>query len=308
MEIKMAEIPGGDFTMGSPDDEPARKGDETRYTVTLNSFYMGKYPVTQEQFEEVMGYNPSRFKRADPPLLFFLLPFLYNPGDFEGANRPVEMVTWYEAAAFCNRLSELDGIEKVYTLTEIECDDHNMATANWSKSGYRRSREGLEPVYTMTDIKDDDITKVTVITDWNKNGYRLPTEAEWEYACRAGTTTPFNTGKNITTDQANYNGKHPYNGGARGEYRKKTTPVDSFAPNAWGLYDMHGNVWEWCWDWYQGDGLRDCRGLRYGHGDFCVIRGGSWSNYGRHLRSACWSDASPRYRSEGIGFRVARNL
>ncbi|MHC6202281.1 SUMF1/EgtB/PvdO family nonheme iron enzyme [Breznakiellaceae bacterium SP9] len=106
----------------------------------------------------------------------------------------------------------------------------------------RSVKEGLTQAYT----RNGD----TVTWNRNANGYRLPTEAEWEYACRAGTATPFSTGSNITTSQANYNGDYPYNGNSKGTYRGETTPVGSFAPNNWGLYDMHGNVLEWCWDWY----------------------------------------------------------
>ncbi|MGI6369644.1 MAG: formylglycine-generating enzyme family protein [Ignavibacteria bacterium] len=136
-------------------------------------------------------------------------------------------------------------------------------------------------------------------------GCRLPTEAEWEYACRAGTTTPFNTGEHLTTSQANYNGNYPYTGGEYGEYREKTLPVGSFAPNAWGLYDMHGNVWEWCSDWY-GDYSSGSQTNPTGPeaGTFRVMRGASWFNIGQNCRSAYRRNLSPDERNEFTGFRI----
>ena len=147
---------------------------------------------------------------------------------------------------------------------------------------------------------------------WNReaNGYRLPTEAEWEYACRAGTTTPFNTGNNITTNEANYNGNYPYNGNATGEFREKTTPVGSFAANPWGLYDMHGNVWEWCWDWfeeeYSSENQTDPAGAV--SGTYRMLRGGSWINTGQGLRSAYRGYNVPDDQGSYDGFRLARSL
>ncbi|MDR2484547.1 MAG: formylglycine-generating enzyme family protein, partial [Treponema sp.] len=182
-------IPGGTFMMGSPADEPGRASNETQHQVTVGSFYMGRYAVTQAEWRAVMGNNPS---------------------SFEGGSLPVECVNWYDAVEYCNK---------------------------------RSRREGLSPAYRIngTDVR----------WDRNVNGYRLPTEAEWEYACRAGTSGPFSTGNNITTSQANYNGNYPYNNNAKGANRRKTVEVGSFGSNGWGLYDMHGNVWEWCWDWYE---------------------------------------------------------
>ena len=187
----MVLIPGGSFMMGSPTTEPARRDNEgPQRKVTISPFYMGIYPVTQTEYMEIMGENPSYFK---------------------GEDLPVEQVSWYDVVEYCNRLSQ---------------------------------KESLTPAYTI----------IGENVDWNRNatGYRLPTEAEEEYACRAGTTTPFNTGNNITTEQANYNGIYPYNNNAKGKYREKTSAVGSFQANPWGLYDMHGNVWEWCWDYFGG--------------------------------------------------------
>ena len=137
--------------------------------------------------------------------------------------------------------------------------------------------------------------------------YRLPTESEWEYACRAGTTTPFHTGETISTGQANYDGNYWYANGTKGQYRRKTTPVGSFAANAWGLYDMHGNVWEWCQDWYDDDYYSnsptdDPTGPATGK--YLVLRGGSWFYFPYFMRSAYRLRGNPAFRNFNIGLRV----
>lgn len=135
--------------------------------------------------------------------------------------------------------------------------------------------------------------------------YRLPTEAEWEFACRAGTTTPFSFGKNISPEQVNYDGNYPYFRGRKGLNRKETTSVGMFPPNDWGLHDMHGNVWEWCADWYasypdatvddpQGPIDREAR----------VARGGAWFHEAGRCRSACRFNFAPEERRKDVGFRV----
>jgi formylglycine-generating enzyme required for sulfatase activity len=194
-----------------------------------------------------------------------------RPGNFQGDALPVENVTWFEAIQYCNE---------------------------------RSKKEGLTPAYGMTGSGE------TLSVSWNRdaNGYRLPTEAEWEYACRAGTATPFNTGNNIGTGQANYYGTYPYKDAPRGEYRERTLPVGSFAPNAWGLHDMHGNVWEWCWDRYGEYSVgeqKDPDGPP--EGSYRVNRGGGWNDFGRHLRSAYRAAHPPINRTFNLGFRVVRN-
>jgi formylglycine-generating enzyme required for sulfatase activity len=243
-------INGGTFTMGSPANEPERFDNEgPQHQVTVSTFYMGKYEVTQKEYEEIMGTNPSELK---------------------GPNLPVENVSWFDTVEYCNKRSQ---------------------------------KEGLTPAYTVSG-RGGPVT-------WNRNanGYRLPTEAEWEYACRAGTTGPFNTGNNITTDQANYDGNYPYNNSAEGVYREEAMPVGSFAPNPWGLYDMHGNVWEWCWDRYgdyssgaQTDPTDTVTGTDR------VNRGGGWHGAGRVLRSARRYGDDPSFRDNDLGFRLVRPL
>jgi formylglycine-generating enzyme required for sulfatase activity len=135
----------------------------------------------------------------------------------------------------------------------------------------------------------------------------LPSEAQWEYACRAGTTTPFYLGKQITPEMVNYDGHYPYHNGKTGKYREQTVEVKSFPPNDWGLYQMHGNVWEWCQDWcsgYPAQPVVDPQGSP--SGVYRVLRGGSWPNDGKHCRSAFRSYDDPANRSNLIGFRLAR--
>lgn len=195
-----------------------------------------------------------------------------EPGNFRRDDLPVENVTWFEAIQYCNE---------------------------------RSRKEGLTPAYSISGTGD----AVTVSWNRNANGYRLPTEAEWEYACRAGTESPFYTGNNITTGQANYYGTYPYNNASPGEYRERTIPVGGFASNAWGLYNMHGNVWEWCWDWY-GEYPAGAQTDPIGpsNGTYRVNRGGGWNDFGRHLRSAYRAAHPPANRTFNLGFRVARNV
>lgn len=139
--------------------------------------------------------------------------------------------------------------------------------------------------------------------------YRLPTEAEWEYACRAGTATPFHTGETVRPDQANYDGNRTYAGGPKGVFREETTKAGSFAPNAWGLHDMHGNVWEWCADWYGKYPESDVTDpVGPAKGDRRIIRGGCWVNFPAVCRSANRGNVPPVSWNFHLGFRVVREV
>ncbi|MBW4685173.1 MAG: SUMF1/EgtB/PvdO family nonheme iron enzyme [Komarekiella atlantica HA4396-MV6] len=237
--LDMVSIPGGEFLMGSPKSELKRSDDEEpKHKVTIQPFFMGKFQVTQAQWQAVA---------ALPTINYDLEP---NPSYFKRVNRPVEQVSWLDAVEFCARLSQ------------------------------KFERE-----------------------------YRLPSEAEWEYACRAGTTTPFHFGETITTDLANYNGTYIYGSGSKGKYPKQTTDVGSFGvANAFGIYDMHGNVWEWCLDhWHDNyqSAPNDGRAwLIHNHNYMCLLRGGSWLIYPDYCRSAYRRRNLPDFNNYDIGFRV----
>ena len=266
VNTNMARIPAGTFMMGSLATEPGRETNETQHSVTLTkSFYMGKYPVTQAQYEAVMGSNPS---------------------SFTGNNLPVEYVSWYDALVFCNKLSMMEGLTPAYSI------DGKTDPAEW----------GAVP--TGSNAIWDAVTIVSGST-----GYRLPTEAQWEYACRANTTTAFNWGTNtIDSSKANYNASNvDANNLTAGTYLGKTSEVGSYAPNAWGLYDMHGNVFEWCWDWYgsYSSGAQTDPTGAVSSGSR-VLRGGSWNYFGRYARSARRDYDVPDRRRNDFGFRLVR--
>ena len=230
--IEFASIPAGKFLMGSPATEKERYQNENQHEVTLTQgFRMGVHEVTQAQYEQVMGENPSENK---------------------GATLPVETVSYDEALAFCKKLSDLPA----------------------EKAAGRK--------------------------------YRLPTEAEWEYCCRAGTSTPFHFGNELNGTQANCDGNNPYGTTKKGPNLGKTSPVGSYPANAWGLYDMHGNVWEWCQDRhgdYPEGPVTDPSGPEAG--SFCVLRGGSWFDVAANCRSAFRNWIAPSLRSLRFGFRLA---
>ena len=253
VEDDFALIQGGTFQMGSPADEPERSSDETQHSVTVSSFYMAKTEISQKDYQAVMGGNPS---------------------DTKGDNLPVPNITWYDAIAYCNKLSE---------------------------------RAGLTPCYTISG---------TTVT-WNKaaNGYRLPTEAEWEYAARANTTTPFHFGDYVHNSDANCYNAYGYNNDASGNwvngsdaYLRHTVEVTRYPANAYGLYNMRGNAAEWVWDWYgaySSGAATDPAGPNSGNAK--VIRGGGWNDHPKHIRSAYRGAQPADVGLYSIGIRPVRN-
>lgn len=250
-------IKGGSFQMGSPESEAWRSVDETQHTVTVSDFYMSKYELTQKEYEEITGKNPS---------------------NFSGENLPVENISWLDAVAYCNARSEKDGLNPVYTI-----DGQNVS---WDRSA---------------------------------NGYRLPSEAEWEYACRACTNTPFYLENSPSAEDVNYYGHYPYEiednyfsqGNLQvkpGEYRQTTVPVDSFSENPYGLYNMHGNVSEWVWDYYGGypaDEQKDPVGPV--SGTLRIYRGGGWNDFAKNMRSAYRATLEQHKGSFNLGIRLVLN-
>lgn len=237
--LEMVLIPEGTFLMGSPETEAGRlNNEEPQHSVTVKSFLMGKYPITQAQWTVV-----ASFPKVHQDLEL-------DPSHFKGTDRPVEQVSWHDAVEFCARLSKKTGHE-----------------------------------------------------------YRLPTEAEWEYACRAETITPFHFGETITPKLSNYDCNYRYRSSPKGTYRKQTSPVRSFPfANAFGLFDMHGNIWEWCLDhWHQNYDDAPTNGIAWlidSKNNLRVLRGGSWYNDPRDCRSAFRYYWDSEDRLNRIGFRV----
>ena len=236
--IEMAQIPAGRFTMGDEKEVDAKP-----HEVAVSSFYIDKYPVTQEQYKKVMGENPSRWK---------------------GDKNPVEQVRWSDAVKYCNARSLKEGLRPCYDLQTWQCN-------------------------------------------FGADGYRLPTEAEWEYACRAGSKTMYFFG-NDSSKLADYAWLDENSGG-------KPRQVGQKQPNPWGLYDMHGNVWEWCNDFYQVDYYQESpeenpRGPETG--ETKVVRGGAWKFSADSCRSGYRYNEDPGYSDvcfgyDIYGFRCVRN-
>ena len=262
LNLDMVEIPNGTFLMGSPEDEVGRSRNESpQHQLVVESFFMGRYPVTQAQWR-IVAQLPKLARDLEE-----------NPSHFKEEKRPVENVSWYDAIEFCARLSR-----------------------------------------------------------YRKQDYRLPSEVEWEYACRAGTKTSFHFGETISTELANYDGTSAYGRGGKGKYQGETTEVGYFrVANNFGLSDMHGNVWEWCADpWHDNyedapadSNVWDKNNNRYykilkyfedllNDEALRTLRGGSWRNYPGSCRSACRDLHFPVHLNSDIGFRVVcsspRNL
>jgi formylglycine-generating enzyme required for sulfatase activity len=264
ISVERASIPAGTFTMGSPGAESGRYSDEIQCQVTLSGFNMEKHEVTQEQYEAVMGINPSGFKT--------------NAGAGENQKRrPVEGVNWYDTLVFCNKLSILEGLTPAYSI------------------GGKTNPDEWGPIPSGFDAAWNSVEIAA-----GSNGYRLPTSAQWEYACRAGTTTPWHSGEN-SDDLDDY-------AWIISNSDSKTHEVGLKKPNAWGLYDMHGNVYEWCWDWYGAAYPSEAQTNPMGasSGSYRMIRGGGWNGSAQIVRSAYRGYPSPYNRGSFLGFRVLR--
>ncbi|MFO0806321.1 MAG: formylglycine-generating enzyme family protein [Gemmataceae bacterium] len=271
--MEFALIHPGEFRMGSPGEEPYRRADETEHRVKLTkAWYMGVHEVTQEDYEKLMGANPSHFSKNGAGSA--------KVNGLDTKRFPVEMTSWFDAAEFCNRLSVKDG---------------------------------YEPYYKLADVKKNGVTITeAAVTIAGGNGYRLPSEAEWEFACRAGTTTPFHYGKESSEHTANVKALLDTGGyGASPKWKElgRTTKVGSYPANAWGLFDMHGNAAEWCEDWYDKgyytvSPRENPRGPEMGA--HRAIRGGSWLVNDAICRSACRFFHLPSEATSYSGFRLAR--
>jgi sulfatase modifying factor 1 len=277
------------FTMGSPVDEPLRYDNETLHLVTLtNDFYLSETEVTNQQYADMAqwaydnGYCTATSSSLQDNLDGSTEELLdLDDGDceisFSGGtftvdsgkeDHPVIEVSWYGAVSYCDWVSLSNSLPRAYDHATWQCNGHDP---------------------------------------YNARGYRLPTEAEWEYACRAETRAPFNTGICLDAGtEANYNGNYPYSGCPQGPFVGWTVTVGSYPANAYDLFDMHGNVYEWCNDWdgsYNGDETDPVGPVT---GTYRVLRGGSWNHCAPGCRSALRSGGIPVNTDVDKGIRVCR--
>ncbi len=274
-------IPAGTYVRGSPEDEPGRFSDEgPQHSVTVSrDFYLAATPVTWAEWNEVRdwalanGYTDLVEGRRGS-----------HGNDRNTPNDPVTMVSWWDAVKWSNARSQMEGRRPVYYTSS------GFGAANVLRTG--------EP---------------ELYVDWNANGYRLPTEAEWEYAARAGTETAFYTGAITRTGWSPVDPNLDEAGWFWGNSGERTHPVGQKQPNAWGLYDMHGNVWEWCWDvwdsdWYNRDQASGSDPRGPAAGSFRVFRGGCWSSLAGFCRSATRAGVIPAARYNNMGFRPVMTI
>ncbi len=290
--MKLKLIPAGESLMGSSDGDVAAalradpnlkednlKAERPQHRVKIShGFYAGVYEVTQGEYEAVMGSNPSWFSTSG-----------IGSGKVSGLKTdrfPVESVSWYDAIAFCNKLSQRDNLAPYYSLTSVERERGSIKSATVTlASGGRQSPDS--------------------------SGYRLPTEAEWEYMCRGDTTSAYWFGNILNGDKANVDGNYPYGTTNKGAYLERPTTVGSFGANPFGLHDVHGNVWEWCFDVYDENAYGSRSGttvdpILTSGSEYRVLRGGSWNLGSRLARSAVRDWNSPGFRYYYFGFRVVR--
>ena len=267
----MVRIPGGDFDMGDTfDDEGAGSDEKPTHRVSITTFYMSKYETSFQDFDAFCD-STGRAKPNDQSWGHGLLPVIN--------------VDWYDAVEYCNWRSQREGLNQVYTLDKTQKDVNNLYTA--------------------------DPKRWVVTANEQANGYRLPTEAEWEYAAReGGKKYRFGNGKNTANpEEMNFDARADYKStySVIGIYRFKTAEVNHFSPNALGLYNMSGNVWEWCWDWYDENyyktsPLDNPKGAQQGK---CrILRGGSWSISPRYVRATIRIRHFPDLTNLTLGFRV----
>ncbi len=291
--VEMTLIPAGEFRMGSPttlaadsprygrvvyEDKHRSEDEGPQHLVRITSpFYLGAFEVTQEQYSETMGKNPSRFSSNGQ--------FGFRTRGKDTVNYPVESVSWFDAVEFCNRLSRRNRHDAYYRIDQVERSRGSIVSATVTRIGGR--------------------------------GFRLPSEAEWEYACRAGTTTPYHCGSELDFDTANFEGNsaygtYSYRSSKKGRYLGRPTTVGSYPANAFGLHDMHGNVYEWCWDradesyysTYDSGVAVDPFGPTIGTKR--IARGGGFDSSAQATRSAYRGYSHPAASDKSIGFRVAR--